>query len=74
MGAKENSVKFEVEIECGLDMALPLLSDVEWFMLSGETPLKERNHRRKIKAKAWNIIELCTWIGKKVILRLHNRH
>ncbi|KOB68429.1 Uncharacterized protein OBRU01_18194 [Operophtera brumata] len=29
------------------------------------TPLKERNHRRKTKAKAWKIFELCTWIGKK---------
>lgn len=64
MGAKENSVKLEVEIECGLDTTL--LSDVEWFVLSGGTPRKERNHRRNIKTKAWKLFDICTWIGKKV--------
>lgn len=66
MGAlTQNSIKVELEIECALDTGQ--LSDMEWFMLSGGTPRKERNHRRNSKPKAWRIVDLCTWIGRKVV-------
>lgn len=64
-GYKEDtSVKLELEFECALDSNL--LSEMEWFTLSGGTPRKERNNRRNVKAKSWKIVDLCTWIGKKV--------
>lgn len=61
---KDSSVKLEVEIECGFDAAL--LSDVEWFMLSGGTPRKDRSQRRPTRTKSWRLLDLCTWIGRKV--------
>lgn len=63
-GCKENSVKLEVEIDCAVDTTV--LSKIEWFMLSGETPRKAVNHRRNSRTKTWKIVDLCTWIGKKV--------
>jgi hypothetical protein len=64
MGApRESTLTLEVEIDYALDSGL--LSDVEWFMLSGGTPRKERGHRRN-RAKSWRFIDLCAWIGKKV--------
>lgn len=57
-------VNVEVEIECGIDASV--LSDIEWFMLSGGSPRKERNHRRNAKTKSWKFVDLCTWIGIKV--------
>lgn len=66
MGAlTENKIKVEFEIECGLDTGQ--LSDMEWFMLSGGTPRKERSYRRNSKPKAWRIVDLCAWIGRKVV-------
>lgn len=62
----ENGVTLEVEIECALDSGL--LSEVEWFVLAGGTPRKERNHRRN-KTKAWRFVDLCAWIGRKVSLQ-----
>lgn len=65
MNVKENCIQLEVELESGLDAAL--LSDVEWFVLSGGTPRKERGSRRLTRSKSWNrVVDLCAWIGMKV--------
>jgi hypothetical protein len=63
MSASKEIVKVEVEIECGIDASV--LSDVEWFVLSGGSPRRDRNHRRNAP-KSWKFVELCTWIGMKV--------
>lgn len=64
MGAHSGDcVTLEVEIECALDTAM--LTEVEWFMLAGGTPRKDRSHRRN-KTKAWRFVDLCAWIGRKV--------
>ena len=66
MGAlTQNSIKVELEIECALDTGQ--LSDMEWFMLSGGTPRKERSYRRNSKPQAWKFVDLCAWIGRKVV-------
>lgn len=38
-----------------------------WYSLSG-TPRKDKTHRRSNRTKVWKIMDICTWIGKKVIL------
>ncbi|KAG7313475.1 hypothetical protein JYU34_000607 [Plutella xylostella] len=63
MGAKQPSLKLEIEIESGVEAGL--LSDVDWFVLSGGTPRKDRGGRRISKSKSWRLIDLCTWIGMK---------
>lgn len=62
--AEKTSLKLEVEIECGFDTAL--LNDLDWFVLSGGTPRKDRNHRRATRTSSWRFIDLCSWIGRKV--------
>lgn len=62
--SQKTSLKLEVEIECGLDTAL--LNDVDWFILSGGTLRKDRNHRRATRTSSWRFIDLCSWIGRKV--------
>lgn len=64
MNKNNDNVRLEVEIECGSESVL--FSEVEWFMLSGETPRREKSARRNVKTKAWKLVDLCTWIGKKV--------
>lgn len=64
MTISSDIIKVEVEIEC--DEEAELLTDVEWFMLSGGSPRRDRSRRRNVKGKAWKLVDLCTWIGKKV--------
>lgn len=60
---KNNNLKVEIEIECGLDANV--LNEVDWFVLSGGTPRKDKSYRRP-KSKTSRIVELCTWLGMKV--------
>lgn len=61
---KHDKVILDVEIECGMDTRL--LNDMEWFVLSGETPRKDKGLRRNARTKPWRILDICTWIGRKV--------
>lgn len=67
MGSNHKNVRTKVEVEIEYAIDTNILSDVEWFMLSGGTPRKDRSQRRG-KAKSWRFVDLCTWIGRKVRL------
>lgn len=62
---RDRSIKVELEIECDLDTGQ--LDEMDWFLLSGETPRKEKSYRRGSNSKPWKIVDLCTWIGRKVV-------
>nr|XP_032518410.1 uncharacterized protein LOC116770880 [Danaus plexippus plexippus] len=33
--------------------------------ISGGTPRKDKSYRRSNRTKVWNIVDICTWIGRK---------
>lgn len=43
------------------------LNDISFRGLSGGTPRKDKSYRRSNRTKVWNIVDICTWIGRKVI-------
>lgn len=57
------NVKLELELECGVDANL--LNDVDWFVLSGGTPRREKTQRTP-KFTTSKFMKLCSWIGLKV--------
>lgn len=58
------NITIEVEIDCGMDAGS--LSDVDWFMLSGISPRREKVHRTP-KSRTSRLMALCSWIGMKVL-------
>lgn len=64
MSAKKGNVLLDVDIECDLEPGM--LNDVNWFVFTGETPRRDKGNRRVSRAKSWRILDICTWLGRKV--------
>lgn len=61
----QNSTVVNLERE---KYASEVLGETLWYAFSGATPRKEKPLRRSNRTKAGRLIDLCTWIGKKVCM------